>query len=151
MIAPLWPGSLYLMTSTNISRVQSITLTSNLPALVNILMSIFNASADTLKLANIKHVKNLEQGSIGYLLKIKVEYNQLHRKRYLHAQPALVAQLDAPSNWRPGGHGFNPCPRSATFFCGDWSWNIFYGHSLPSADSRRAVVSFWLKNVHNTG
>ena len=28
---------------------------------------------------------------------------------------------------------------------------IFYGHSLPSADSRRAVVSFWQKNVHNTG
>ena len=24
---------------------------------------------------------------------------------------------------------------------------IFYGHSLPSADSRRAVVSFW----HNIG
>ena len=22
--------------------------------------------------------------------------------------PALVAQLDAPSDWRPGGHGFNP-------------------------------------------
>ena len=30
--------------------------------------------------------------------------------------------------------------RSATFFRGDWSWNIFYGHSLPSADSRRAVA-----------
>ena len=44
-----------------------------------------------------------------------------------------------------------PPPRSATFFHGDWSWNIFYGHSLPSADSRRAVVSFWRKNVHNTG
>ena len=29
--------------------------------------------------------------------------------------------------------------------------NIFYGHSLPSADSRRAVVSLWQKNVHNTG
>ena len=42
-------------------------------------------------------------------------------------------------------------PRSATFFRGYWSWNIFYGHSLPSADSRRAVVSFWRKNVHNTG
>ena len=40
--------------------------------------------------------------------------------------------------------------RSPTFFRGDWSWNIFYGHSLPSADSR-AVVSFWRKNVHNTG
>ena len=23
--------------------------------------------------------------------------------------PASVAQLDAPSDWRPGGHGFNPC------------------------------------------
>ena len=45
----------------------------------------------------------------------------------------------------------HPPPRSATFFHGDWSWNIFYGHSLPSADSRRAVVSFWRKNVHNTG
>ena len=44
-----------------------------------------------------------------------------------------------------------PPPRSATFFRRDWSWNIFYGHSLPSADSRRAVVSFWRKNVHNTG
>ena len=44
-----------------------------------------------------------------------------------------------------------PPPMSATFFHGDWSWNIFYSHSLPSADSRRAVVSFWRKNVHNTG
>ena len=44
-----------------------------------------------------------------------------------------------------------PPLRSATFFRGDWSWNIFYGHSFPSIDSRRAVVSFWQKNVHNTG
>ena len=44
-----------------------------------------------------------------------------------------------------------PPPRSATFFPGYWWWNIFYSHSLPSADSRRAVVSFWRKNVHNTG
>ena len=36
----------------------------------------------------------------------------------------------------------------ATLFHGDWSWNVFYGHSLPSADSRRAVVSLWQKNVH---
>ena len=40
---------------------------------------------------------------------------------------------------------------SATFFRVNWSWNIFYGHSLPSADSRRTVVSFWRKNVHSTG
>ena len=33
--------------------------------------------------------------------------------------PASVAQLDAPSDWRPGGRGFNPPPRSATFFRGD--------------------------------
>ena len=33
----------------------------------------------------------------------------------------------------------------ATFFHGDWSWNIFYSHSHPSADSRRAFVSFWQK------
>ena len=29
--------------------------------------------------------------------------------------------------------------------------NIFYSYSLPSADLRRAVVSFWRKNVLNTG
>ena len=58
------------------------------------------------------------------------------------------AHLDAPSDWRSR---VQPPPRSATFCRGDWSWNIFFGHSLPSADSRRAVVSFWRKNVHNTG
>ena len=26
-----------------------------------------------------------------------------------------MAQLDAPSDWRPGGRRFNPAPRSATF------------------------------------
>ena len=39
-------------------------------------------------------------------------------------------------------------PGRAIFFRGDLSWNVFYGHSLPSVDSRRAVVSFWRKNVH---
>ena len=24
-------------------------------------------------------------------------------------KPVSVAQLDAPSDWRPGGRGFNPC------------------------------------------
>ena len=27
---------------------------------------------------------------------------------HTHHQPASVAQLDAPSDWRPGGRGFNP-------------------------------------------
>ena len=41
-------------------------------------------------------------------------------------------------------HGSGP----ATFFHWDWSWNLFYGHSLPSADSRREVVSYLRKKVH---
>ena len=36
----------------------------------------------------------------------------------------------------------------ATFFCGDGSRNHFYGHSLPSTDSSRAVVSYWRNDVH---
>ena len=49
----------------------------------------------------------------------------------------LRVRLETRRSW------VRPPPRSATFFRGDWSWNIFYGHSLPSADSRRAVVIFW--------
>ena len=29
---------------------------------------------------------------------------------YQEMQPASLAQLDAPSDWRPGGCGFNPRP-----------------------------------------
>ena len=32
----------------------------------------------------------------------------LHPDHHVSAGPALVAQLDAPSDWRPGGRGFNP-------------------------------------------
>ena len=66
---------------------------------------------------------------------------------YSGVQLALVALSDAhPASHRRSRVWF---PLGlATFFCGDWSWNIFYGHSLPSADySRRAVVRFWLKNA----
>ena len=35
----------------------------------------------------------------------------------------------------------------ASYFHGDWSWNIFYGHS-SSTNSRRAVVSYKWKYVH---
>ena len=58
--------------------------------------------------------------------------------------------MAAPSDWRLGGHGFNPRRGRQHSFV-EIDQNIFYGHSLPSADSRRAVVSFWRKNVHNTG
>ena len=32
----------------------------------------------------------------------------LFRLSFFQVQPASVAQLDAPSDWRPGGRGFNP-------------------------------------------
>ena len=34
-----------------------------------------------------------------------------------------------------------PPPRSATFFRGDWSWNIFYGHSFPQIQEGQLSVS----------
>ena len=43
-----------------------------------------------------------------------------------------------------------PPPRSVTFFREDLIMKYCQRHSLPSADSRRAVVRFWRKNVHNT-
>ena len=38
--------------------------------------------------------------------------------------------------------------RPAIFFCGNWSWNHFYGPFLTCADSSRAVVSYWRKDLH---
>ena len=63
----------------------------------------------------------------------------------------MVAQLDAPFDWRLGGHGFNTrrgqqlsfMEIDPEFFL--WSFSAFF------ANSKRAVVSFWQKNVHNTG
>ena len=37
---------------------------------------------------------------------------------------------------------------TGSILCGDWSWNHFYSHSLPTTDSSRAVVSYWWKDVH---
>ena len=53
-----------------------------------------------------------------------------------------MAQLDAPSDWRSGGRGFNPRRGRQHFFVKidhEIFSTIFYDHSLPSADSRRAV------------
>ena len=68
---------------------------------------------------------------------------------YIFTKPALVAQFDARQTSDQEVSGLIP-NGSTTFFHGDWSWNIFFGHSLPSADSRRTVVSFWHENVHNS-
>ena len=58
-----------------------------------------------------------------------------------------MAQLDVHPTGDQEVAGLNPAGL-ATFFHGEGSRNIFYGHSLPSTDSRRAIGSFWLKNVH---
>ena len=47
------------------------------------------------------------------------------------------------SAWYTEGRRFDPHVQHSV-----WSWNNFYGHSFPSADSRRAVVNYWQKNVH---
>ena len=44
----------------------------------------------------------------GEIRKIFTGYSPLSRP-IPSVQPASVAQLDAPSDWRPGGRGFNPC------------------------------------------
>ena len=41
--------------------------------------------------------------------------------------PALVAQLDASSNWRPGGRGFNPAEVSNIL-----SWRLIMKYFLRS-------------------
>ena len=60
----------------------------------------------------------------------------------------LGGSFGCASNWRPGGCGFDPHRgRQHSFVEIDHE----ICHSLPSADSSRADVSFWRKNVHNTG
>ena len=51
-----------------------------------------------------------------------------------------MAQLDGHMTGGQEVAGLTPAGL-ATFFLGDKSRNIFYGHSLPSTDLRRASVS----------
>ena len=62
-----------------------------------------------------------------------------------------VAQLDAPSDWRPGGRGFNPRRGRQHSFV-EIDHEIFSTAilSLPLIQEGQ-FVSFWRKNVHNTG
>ena len=68
----------------------------------------------------------------------------------LDPQPASVAQLDAPSDWRPGC-GFNPRRgRQHSFVEIDHEIFSTVILSLPLIQEGQ-LVSFWRKNVHNTG
>ena len=57
-----------------------------------------------------------------------------------------MAQLDAC----PTGRGFDPPPLRGQHSFVEIDHEIF-SVILPPADARRAVVSFWRKDVHNTG
>ena len=62
--------------------------------------------------------------------------------------PASVAQLDACPTGDQEIAGLN-LAESATFFRGDFIMKYFLRSFSLSADSRKAVVSFRQKNVHN--
>ena len=54
--------------------------------------------------------KTEENWSERLLLKVYIVvcYFSLIIFSTIELEPASVAQLDVPSDWRPGGHGFNP-------------------------------------------
>ena len=47
------------------------------------------------------------------------------------------------SDWYSGGH--RAVPQVHISFVEIWSWNNFYSHSVPTADSSRTVVRYWQK------
>ena len=57
---------------------------------------------------------------------------------------ASVAQLDALSDWRPGGRGFNPRRGRQHSF-------VEIDNEIFSTVILSLSLSFWQKNVHNTG
>ena len=58
-----------------------------------------------------------------------------------------VSSVGCTSAWHADFRRFNPQVRQHSFVK-IWSWNNSYGHSRPTADSSRTVVSYWQKNVH---
>ena len=122
---------------------------------------IFNTSQRTWRMlmhwkTMFDHYYCIKTENISYISPLHYFVSPFHRclvtvistdyaRAGLGGSVGCAVRLETRRSW------VQPPPRLATFFRGDWSWNIFYGHFLPSADSRRAVVSFWWKNVHNTG
>ena len=70
--------------------------------------------------------------------------------RFLIFAPLLTLIYQAPLaqsvDYRSRGREFDPGP--IPYFRRDRSWNYFYGNSHPSTHSRRVVVSYNWKYVH---
>ena len=82
----------------------------------------------SLNITEHKHIKGLQMLiNLHFLGKPVLSYQ---------SQRPFSMGVGCMSNWQSGD-----CALMATFVRRNWSWNIFCGHSLPSADSRRAVVS----------
>ena len=59
--------------------------------------------------------------------------------------------LDALSALYAGGRRFDPRRSDQISFVEIWSWNNFFGHSLPAADvpvKKKAVVNYWWRYGH---
>ena len=74
----------------------------------------------------------------------------MHNSSYSF-EPASVAQLDAPSDWRPGGHEFNPSQGRQHSFV-EIDHEIFSTVILSLLLIQEGQLSvLWRKNVHNIG
>ena len=74
---------------------------------------------------------------------IPIYTNDLEVK-VMDLEAGLDGAIGCASNWRLGGCRFDPHRGRQYCF-------MEIDHSRPSADSRRAIVIFWRKNVHNAG
>ena len=53
------------------------------------------------------HILDISSKDYGSF-ELKLDEEHLLTNHEVNYLPASVAQLDAPSDWRPGGHGFSP-------------------------------------------
>ena len=67
---------------------------------------------------------------------------------FFEKKPVWVAQSDTHLTGDQEVAGLIPAGSDNILLSWRLIWNISYGHSLPSTDSRRAVVCFWRKHVH---
>ena len=66
---------------------------------------------DFISQCEIRHVWNKACYDTGNVEPYFLLKNSIKKQTVIcNSWPASVAQLDAPSDWRPGGHGFNPHP-----------------------------------------